>query len=111
LNCELTAAAVSGGLAAVTLLVLMLSTRRIEVGREGVRLVRGLFGFGFHTAIAAGDVVAVEETSTPDPQATTYYRVGLRTRQGTLHATAMRLRDPVAARALARTLEGLLLPR
>jgi hypothetical protein len=108
-DARLTAAAVSGGLAAVTLLVLMLSTRRIEVRRKGVRLVRGLFGFGFHTAIPAGDVVAVEETSTPDPQATTYYRVGLRTRQGTLHATAMRLRDPVAAKALARTLEGLLL--
>jgi hypothetical protein len=110
-DARLGAAATSGALAIATLLVVMLSTRRIEIRRGGVRLVRGLFGFGFHTAIAAGDVVAVEETSTPDPQATTFYRVGLRTRQGTLHATAMRLRDPVEAKALARALEGLLLPR
>jgi hypothetical protein len=46
-DARLGAAAVSGGLAVVMLLVLMLTTRRIEIRRESVRLVRGLFGLGF----------------------------------------------------------------
>jgi hypothetical protein len=54
-------------------------------------------------------VVAVEETSTPDAQAETFYGVGLRTRQGTLYSAAMRLRDPAQAKALVHALESLLI--
>jgi hypothetical protein len=108
---RLGAAALSGGLALLMLLSLMSTTRRIEIRPESVRLVRGLFGLGFHSTIPARDVVAVEGTHTRDLRTVAAYGVRLHLKQGPPRETAIRLPDPVKARALVHVLEALLIQR
>jgi hypothetical protein len=108
---RLGAVALSGGLALLMLLSLMSTTRRIEIRPESVRLVRGLFGVGFHSTIPARDVVAVEGTHTHDLRTVASYGVRLHLREGPPRGTAIRLPDPVLARALVHVLETLLIQR
>jgi hypothetical protein len=102
---------VCGGLAALMLLVVMMTPRRVEIGTATIRLVRGIVGLGFHSTIATGDVIAVEQISPTDPQAVQLYGVQLRMRSGAVHNAAIRLRDPALAQGLVHALESRLPPR
>ena len=102
---------VCGGLAALMLLVVMMTPRRVEVGPATIRLVRGILGLGLHSTIATSDVIAVEQISPTDPQAVQLYGVQLRMRSGAVHNAAIRLRDPALAQAVVHALESRLPPR
>jgi hypothetical protein len=102
---------VSGGVAAVFLLLLLSTARAVEVRPETVRIPRGILGLGFHTGVATRDVEAVLENPFLTPWANPeYYGVALRLKNGAPYNTATRMRDPASARALAN-LPSSVLPR
>jgi hypothetical protein len=104
------AASVSFGLAVLVQLVLMLTTHRIEVRGESVRLMRGLFGKGFHATIPATDVVAVEEAYESNVKSGTWYGAALRRRDEKALPLVLCFRDPALAKALVHLLEQSLDP-
>ncbi len=100
---------VSGGAAAVFLLLLLSTARAVEVRPESVRIPRGILGLGFHTGVATRDVEAVLENPFLEPWANPrYYGVALRLKNGAPYNTATRMRDPASARALANLLSSVL---
>lgn len=110
-DAHLAIGAVSGGVAAVFLFILLSTARGVEVRPETVRIPRGLLGLGFHTSMATREVEAVLENPYLTPTASPkYYGVGLRLKNGVPYNVAPRMRDPAAARALA-TLLSSVLPR
>ena len=95
-------ATVAGALAAFMLVVLLMTTRTLEVGPEALRITRGFFGFGIHRSLATRDVAEVVENPSLLPNASPrIYGVGLRLKDGTLHGLGTRMRDCASARALA----------
>jgi hypothetical protein len=100
---------VSGGVAAVFLLLLLSTARAVEVRPESVRIPRGVLGLGFHTGVATRDVEAVLENPFLTPESNPkYYGVALRLKNGAPYNTATRMRDPASARALANLLSSVL---
>jgi hypothetical protein len=105
------ALATGGFAAAIALLVLAATTRRIEITHDAVRVRRGVFGLGFHSTIPVSDIAAVE-TAAPEAEETPpYYKVGFRMKDGTLRLVATRSKSEAAARALARALNLSILHR
>jgi len=95
----------AGALTAVMLLVLLTTTRTLEVGPDSLRMTRRLFGFGFHRSVATRDVAEVIENPSLLPNASPrLYGVGLRLKDGTPYGIRMRMRDCASARALAQLL-------
>jgi hypothetical protein len=100
------AAVICGGLAALSLVGLMLDTRSIEVAPQAVRVRRGVLGIGFHRTIPRADIAEVEEESSrSDPPS---YAVNIKTRDGTTYWAAMALREADQAAALAARLRQIL---
>jgi hypothetical protein len=98
-------AVAAGALTTVMLLVLLTTTRTLEVGPDSLRMTRGLFGFGFHRSVATRDVAEVIENPSLLPNASPrLYGVGLRLKDGTLYGIRIRMRDCASARALAQLL-------
>jgi hypothetical protein len=95
-----------GGLAALSLLGLMLDTRRIDVTTSEVRVRRGVMGIGFHRTIPRGQVTAVEAKATGLQQPT--YDVKLRLKGGGEQAVTSGMRTVDQAEALAARLRGIL---
>jgi hypothetical protein len=103
--------AVSGGVAAVFLFLLLSTARAVEVRPETVHIPRGVLGIGFPTSVATRDVEAVLENPFHTPMANPmYYGVALQLKNGAPYNTATRMRDPASARALAN-LRSSVLPR
>lgn len=101
--------AVSGGVAADSLFLLLSTARAVEVRPERVRIPRGILGLGFHTSVATSEVEEVLENPFHTPEADpTYYGVALRLKNGAPYNTATRMRDPASARALASLLSSVL---
>jgi hypothetical protein len=91
---------------ALSLLGLMLDTRRIEVTPDAVRIRRGVAGIGFHKTVPRRDVTGVEETTSRSNPPT--YSVDIRLRDGKSCSAAMALREADQAAALADRLRRLL---
>jgi hypothetical protein len=99
-------AIVSGALAVLSFVGLLLDTRRIEVAPDAVRIRRGLLGLGFHRTIPRARIAAVdEEASRSDPPT---YSVNIRLQDGTTYWAAMALTEPDRAAALATRLRQIL---
>jgi hypothetical protein len=93
---------------ALTLLVVANTPRRVEIEGEELRIRRGVLGLGFHSRLLRQDVVKVEEQAPRDATSTAFYGVQLRTRDGRLHAAAVRLKDPARAKGVAAAIESAL---
>jgi hypothetical protein len=99
-------AIIGGVLTALSVVGVMLDTRRIEVAPDAVRVRRGLLGVGFHRTIRRADIAAVEEeASRSDPPT---YSVNIKTRDGRSYWAAMALPQPDQAAALATRLRDVL---
>jgi hypothetical protein len=99
-------AIVSGVLAALSFVGLLLETRRIEVAPESVRIRRGVLGLGFHRTIPRAQIASVdEETSQADPPS---YSVTIRLRDGTSYWATLAISEPDRAAALATRLRQIL---
>ena len=99
-------AVIGGVLTALSVVGVMLDTRRIEVAPDAVRVRRGLLGIGFHRTIPRADIATVEEeASRSDPPT---YSVNIKTRAGRSYWAAMALPEPDQAAALATRLRDVL---
>jgi hypothetical protein len=96
-----------GGLAVLSLLGIMLDTRRIDVTPTQVRVRRGLLGLGFHRTIPRAQVTAVEAKASGLQQPTTF-EVKLLLQGGGTQSVATTLRTLDQAEALAARLRGIL---
>lgn len=98
---------VSGVVALLSLVGLLLDPRRIEVRPDAVRIRRGLFGVGVHSTLARTEIAAVDETtSNTEPP---LYQVKIRLRSGKTYDVAPNIYyHPEKAGALAARLRAIL---
>ena len=97
---------ITGGLGLLSLLGLMLDTRRIEVAPQAVRVRRGLLGIGFHRTIPRSEIAKVEEEANRSDPPT--YSVNIKTQDGKSYWAAISLSEADQAAALATRLRDVL---
>lgn len=99
-------ALVSGILGVLSVVGLLLDTRRIEIRPQDVRIRRGAFGVGIHRTIPRTEIAEVEEeTSKSDPPS---YLVNIRLRNGKRYWAMPPSSEPDRAAALAARLRQIL---
>ncbi len=97
---------ICGVLAALSVLGLLLDTRRIEVAPGAVRIRRGVLGLGFHRTIPREEIASVDqETSRSDPPS---HSVTIRLRDGKSYWAALAITEADRAAALATRLRQIL---